>query len=624
MDFVNAFREKMRTDGIICNSEIICDGELHRFHVDGDSANSNNGWYILYNDSIPAGAFGCWRRGINKTWCFKSKNTMTSDEWAKHLSCITSAQEKYARKKNEIQTEARKKAETIWSNAEPANNNHPYLLSKNIQSNDLRIDSKSRLIVPLFDIDNKLHSLQFISPEGEKKFLFGGLISGNYFQIGNINKTTDKIYIGEGYATCMTIFQASDSVVVCAFNCGNLLPVVRKIRKAYAEAEIIIAADNDIHTHNNPGLTKAKEAAASINAQLVYPVFADLDAKSKLTDFNDLMRVAGLDAVKTTLLNKHSPNDLIIDGHSINLERDKQEQSNKSSTIKAVSLSEFLSMCLAPRENILEPWLPRAGLCMVYATRGVGKTYFALEVTMAIAYGANFLAYKATKPVKVLYIDGEMPANTIQERLASIEKRMIANSDMIEPDFITPDLQDNFMPDLSSIEGQEIIAPYTEQADLIVIDNISTLSKYGKENEAESWAPLQEWALKQRKKGKSVLFIHHAGKNGKQRGTSKREDILDTVITLKHPSNYEPSMGACFEIHFEKARGITGDAAAPILCSLTENGWEYSNLEQSNYQMVVELYKEGLKQNEIAEELDISKGQVSKLIKKAKALGEIK
>ena len=183
----------------------------------------------------------------------------------------------------------------------------------------------------------------------------------------------------------------------------------------------------------------------------------------------------------------------------------------------AISLSEFLSMNLPPRENLLEPWLPKSGLCMVYAKRGVGKTFFALEVAMTVAYGAKFLSFNAPTPVKVLYIDGEMPANTMQKRLAEIEKRMAVNKEMIQPLIITPDLQGDFMPDLSTIAGQESIRQYTEWADLIIVDNISTLGGSGKENEAESWIPLQQWALALRKQGKSVLFIHHAGKNGMQR-----------------------------------------------------------------------------------------------------------
>lgn len=260
---------------------------------------------------------------------------------------------------------------------------------------------------------------------------------------------------------------------------------------------------------------------------------------------------------------------------------------------------------------------------MVYAERGIGKTYFALEITMALAYGVSFLGFIVLKPRKVLYIDGEMPANTMQERLARIVSRMTPNPNMIEPKLITPDIQNEPMPNLSTVEGQKQVKKHLGGVDLVVIDNISTLCGFGKENEAASWIPVQQWVLELRRQGISVLFVHHAGKNGTQRGTSKREDILDTVIKLKRPSDYEPTMGACFELHFEKARGMVGEAA-PIRCQLVEDKWSYEAVEISNYQRLVELSKAGgMSQRDIAEELDLSKGQVSKLMKKAKALGDI-
>ncbi len=192
---------------------------------------------------------------------------------------------------------------------------------------------------------------------------------------------------------------------------------------------------------------------------------------------------------------------------------------------------------------------------------------------------------------------------------------------MIEPVIITPDFQDGFMPDLSTVEGQESIMIYTDKADLVIVDNISTLNGSAKENEAEGWLPLQQWALNLRRQGKSVLFIHHAGKSGQQRGSSKREDVLDTVIVLKRPSDYEPSDGASFELHYEKNRGMVGDDVTPILCKLTDNGWKHESLEQSMQQRIIALMNEGYQQREVALELELSKGYVSKTVTKAVELG---
>src|SRR5262249_29732034 len=113
---------------------------------------------------------------------------------------------------------------------------------------------------------------------------------------------------------------------------------------------------------------------------------------------------------------------------------------------------------------------------------------------------------------------------------------------------------------------------------LIIVDNLSTLCRGLRENEADSWGPVQEWALRLRAAGKSVLFIHHAGKGGAQRGTSRKEDVLDTVISLRRPLDYDASQGARFEVHFTKSRGFFGDEASPFEAWLIEGRWRIGEI----------------------------------------------
>lgn len=105
---------------------------------------------------------------------------------------------------------------------------------------------------------------------------------------------------------------------------------------------------------------------------------------------------------------------------------------------------------------------------------------------------------------------------------------------------------------------------------LLILDNHFALWRKGRENDAESWIPLQEWFLTLRRQGISVLLIHHSNKNGSQRGTLRKEDLLDTVITLRKPESYNPREGARFEVHFEKARGFYEEEASPFEAWLKE------------------------------------------------------
>ena len=305
----------------------------------------------------------------------------------------------------------------------------------------------------------------------------------------------------------------------------------------------------------------------------------------------------------------------------------KELPSNQDSRLKVLTLKELLTIKTHSRVCLLQPWLPSQGLAMIYAPRGLGKTWFALGLAYAVASGSRFIKWDAPGPQGVLFIDGEMPLSLMQERM-----QKILNSNEIEPhsplNFITPDTQENGIPDLSKPEGQKKIDGLLEDVELIILDNLSTLIRSGKENEAESWLPVQEWALKLRAKGKSLLFIHHAGKSGEQRGTSRREDVLDTVLALRRSIDYSTAEGAQFEVHFEKARGLYGDEVAPIDCRLIQDQqgkltWKHSTLEESTRQKVVSMFNEGVSQADISRVLEINKSVVSRHVKKAREEGEI-
>lgn len=263
---------------------------------------------------------------------------------------------------------------------------------------------------------------------------------------------------------------------------------------------------------------------------------------------------------------------------------------------------------------------------MVHAYRGIGKTHVSLGVAVAVASGGKFLRWQAQEPQGVLFLDGEMPAVTIKERLS--HSILNAEKEIAAPlHIVTPDLQEHgTMPDLSTLEGQLAVEPYLKDVSLVIVDNISTLCRTGRENEAEGWLPVQSWALRLRAMGKSVFFVVHEGKGGTQRGTSKREDVLDTVISLKRPGDYRPEEGARFEVHYQKHRGFYGDDAKPFEARLTTEPdgrliWVTKDLEQSLTERVAELLNDGIPQNEIPDLLQVAKGTVSKHKRKAQEQG---
>jgi putative DNA primase/helicase len=304
---------------------------------------------------------------------------------------------------------------------------------------------------------------------------------------------------------------------------------------------------------------------------------------------------------------------------------EKKKGFRKGGRLAALTAAELLTMEIPEREMLLAPVLPSKGLVLVYSKRGVGKTFVGLCVAYAVASGGTYLRWKAPAPRRVLVIDGEMPLQTLKERLASIA--LSSATDPPSPEYIriiAADHQEFGIPDLATKEGRDALKEHiADGVDLVILDNLSTLCRAGKENEGDSWAPVQEWGLDLRRRGISVLFIHHAGKGGAQRGTSKREDVLDTVIALRHPDDYSPAEGARFEVHLEKARGVYGDKALPFEARLEVRDdimiWTLRDLESVEAQHAADLKAEGYSVRDIAAEMGISKSRAERLLKK---LGE--
>lgn len=289
-----------------------------------------------------------------------------------------------------------------------------------------------------------------------------------------------------------------------------------------------------------------------------------------------------------------------------------------------VNMAEFLSMDLPERGFLLEPVIPTQGIVILYAPRGIGKTFTALSMSLAVAGGLSLYNWRASKPSKVLYVDGEMPAITMQERLKALACGMAApESAMRNLSLITPDMQNRPMPDLATAVGQKALEPFLSDIDLLVLDNISTLCRTGKENESQSWQPMQTWLLDLRRRGIAVLLVHHAGKSGDQRGTSAREDIMDTVISLRRPKVYNMAEGARFQIHLTKARSITGKDALPFEVHLkSENNilhWDIFEIQEAELEQLKKLLSEGYSIRECAEEMGLSKSTAHRLKKKLEA-----
>ena len=586
--------------------EIILDGQIHRCGT-ADKPHGLNGWYVAHGDEPVSAAYGDWRTGETHKFCVKSDQELTPEERARLEARKQADKKRRQEEEAKRRAEARAEAKRILAVTMPAPADHGYLVRKQVKRlGDLRIANDGRLALPVLDAKGAVMSLQFIAPDGDKLFLAGGKLKGGYFPILAANgEKNGHLYICEGYATGATIHAATGATVLVSFTAGNLLAVAEMARAQYPNREIVLCADDDAKTPGNPGLAKATEAALAAKALLAVPRFTD---PTMGTDFNDLATAEGMETVKACLAAAEAP-------EATDTKADKPG-------LVMLDIRDFLALDIKPREFIISPVIPCQGLVMVYAMRGIGKTHFALHLSYAVATGQMIFRWKAVTPRRVLYLDGEMPASAMQERLAGIVASYAKEPLPGFMQIITPDTQPLSMPNLATPEGQAALAPCLEGVDLLVVDNLATLCRAGRENESESWLPIQEWILSLRRRGMSVLLVHHANKGGGQRGTSSREDVLDTVIVLRRPQDYRPEEGARFEVHLEKARGIIGDDAKPFEAKLIQDGdaqvWACRDIEDMELEMVARLHADGLPIRDIAEETGLSKSKVGRLVKRLK------
>ncbi|MCX6900866.1 MAG: AAA family ATPase [Verrucomicrobia bacterium] len=283
------------------------------------------------------------------------------------------------------------------------------------------------------------------------------------------------------------------------------------------------------------------------------------------------------------------------------------------------------AMTVEPREFIVRPFFKVGDLGFIFAKRGDGKTWLTMLLAKTATTAGTAGPWQAEKPCAVLYVDGEMPAEETKRRdkaLGTTTERLVFLHHEIyfEQTGRTLNLADPLQQDAVT----RLLAEHGFR--VLVLDNLSCLFAGMRENEADSWELVLPWLLRLRRMKIAVVIVAHAGRNGNMRGTSRREDQAFWVIKLER-SNGDGTRGLKFTSLFTKNRNALEDDCLPLEWTITEEADGTAMVSAkpiSGVELLVNWVNEGLDSaGDIAQEMGISKGQVSKLAKKAEAAGRI-
>lgn len=279
-------------------------GTLRRVRHGEDKSGSKNGWYVAHEITTTSGrrlivgAYGWWKAGDQAHKLAHDGAGLSIDEQREIEARRRDLEGRVKLAREQLAQEAADRAAKIWPGL-AVEGPSAYLERKKVAAFGVRF-ARGMVVVPVRNADEDLVGLQWIAPDGAKRFLTGTAKQGAFHLTGPLPGPGEVLAIAEGYATAATAAMAMGWTVAVAFDAGNLAPVARALRSRCPGARLIVLADDDHATKGNPGVTKATAAARATRGVVAVPRFAS-SAEDRGTDWNDLACTEGLDAVRAQL-----------------------------------------------------------------------------------------------------------------------------------------------------------------------------------------------------------------------------------------------------------------------------------------------------------------------------------
>lgn len=297
----------------------------------------------------------------------------------------------------------------------------------------------------------------------------------------------------------------------------------------------------------------------------------------------------------------------------------------KSSTVSGSALQE---MKIPERETLLSPFFRAGDYGIIFAPRGVGKSWLSLMISKALTEGGNLGSHwEAPVSKNALYLDSEMNLYDLQKRCQQLA---ITNDQfhLLSHEMVFTESDDKLSLNLADPTQQDALKEHclAEKIDVLILDNLSTSFTGLNENESDSWEQVSPWLLELRRHGIAVILVCHAGRNGNIRGTSRREDMAHWILSLEE-SDTGQEEGHEFKTRFTKQRNCTASDVPALAWTMKQrgSGMEITTTTIDPKSQMIELIQGGMSSaKDLAEELDKTKGTISKWAKKAAEEGKIK
>jgi putative DNA primase/helicase len=247
-------------------------------------------------------------------------------------------------------------------------------------------------------------------------------------------------------------------------------------------------------------------------------------------------------------------------------------------------------------DYILEPWLQRGDLVLLFAKRGLAKTFIVTKLINSLAANDDFLKWRPKRAFKSIHFSGEMGRAISADRYEAVKRGATIEPDPEKAEFLCYENMKNGKAwNLADPADQKLFKAAAKDSEVIVLDNLMTLSGIVKsgETDLETWMKIQDLLLYWRANNQTVILVHHANKTGDQSGTMQRENIMDTVVEIRKSDLKHYPNGTSIEWNFTKSRSFFGADADPFHLAIeNQNGaavFTWARLEEMQRARVLDL-----------------------------------